>query len=110
MSSEIGFLERHETPADENNNYMHRIGYVSKLKRKVFSCVSEEIIIEWAISKAKSTTEESASIIHTMDGFQDVNVFCKRCIMHENNLQGSFQEKKEVWFHKLAYGSVRICV
>ena len=30
--------------------------------------------------------------------------------MHENNLQGSFQQKREIWLHTLAHRSVQISI
>lgn len=98
ISGEIGLVEQHETVTYENNNYLHRIDYVSKLKRNVLPCASEEILMERAISNAESTTEEDGSIVYSMDSFQDVNIFCKRCMMHENNLQGSFHRKEKFGF------------
>ena len=38
---EIGLVERHEILAEDNKHYLHRIDYVSKLKRNIFPCASE---------------------------------------------------------------------
>ena len=108
-SGEISLIERNETLERESND-LNRIDYVSKVKRNVFPCLVEERIMESTMSKEKCTTESDGNAVNLIKSFQDISIFRNNCMMHEDNLEGSFQGDRELWFHILVHGSIRISV
>ena len=108
-SGEITLIDRNETSERESNDFL-QIDYVPKLKRNVFPCLAVGRIIERRISEAKCTTEADSNTVHLIESSQDINIFCYNCMVHKDNLQGSFQGDRELWLHTLDHGSIRISV